>query len=244
MHKEINFEASIEHDLTTAGGYSRGNPDEYDSDLALFPDEVVSFVQRSQPKFWEWFSQMYKVINLLQWVNVGSQNVVDAEERAGYGQSSLSWSAAYGQAQSSFGLDSVAGAIHAGNSGSYRPRTQWTADAERVNGKYQTLIPTFEVISQIAGDFEGYAYATERYDFQNFGDTVNGNTVVDDAKMLVHEASGPFVSEQILTSGLLPAQTACPGNWQNVPEGGPGFTQGYNLISAGGVLKATFAFQA
>ena len=47
MHKEINFEASIEHDLTTAGGYSRGNPDEYDSDLALFPDEVVSFVQLS-----------------------------------------------------------------------------------------------------------------------------------------------------------------------------------------------------
>ena len=60
IHKEINFEDSIEHDLTTAGGYFSGSPDDYDADIALFPGEVVAFVQRSQPKFWGWFSGFNK----------------------------------------------------------------------------------------------------------------------------------------------------------------------------------------
>jgi len=53
MHKESNVEHSIEQSLLQRGGYSKGDPLAYDKKLALFPDEVVAFVQDSQPEFWE-----------------------------------------------------------------------------------------------------------------------------------------------------------------------------------------------
>ena len=56
MHKESNFEHSIEQSLLQHGGYQKGDPLAYDKKLALFPDEVVAFVQDSQPEFWERFS--------------------------------------------------------------------------------------------------------------------------------------------------------------------------------------------
>jgi len=58
MHKESNFEHSIEQSLLEHGGYSKGDPLAYDKKLALFPDEVVAFVQDSQPEFWERFSAL------------------------------------------------------------------------------------------------------------------------------------------------------------------------------------------
>lgn len=58
MHKEINFEDAIEEVLIAEGGYTRGNPDDYDADRALFPKDIFAFVQQTQPKFWERFAQM------------------------------------------------------------------------------------------------------------------------------------------------------------------------------------------
>lgn len=53
MHSEYYFEQAIEQSLTTAGGYVKGNPKDYDPRLALFPKDVVAFIQETQPKVWE-----------------------------------------------------------------------------------------------------------------------------------------------------------------------------------------------
>ncbi len=50
MHREIEFENAIEHDLVTAGGYCVGDPDDYDRDRALFPKDEIAFIQQTQPK--------------------------------------------------------------------------------------------------------------------------------------------------------------------------------------------------
>lgn len=52
MYKEIDFENGIEHTLISAGGYVKGDPKAYDPELALFPADVVDFVQKTQPKVW------------------------------------------------------------------------------------------------------------------------------------------------------------------------------------------------
>ena len=53
MHKEIDFENAIEQALITQGGYKKGDPTSFDAEIALFPADVVSFVQNTQPKIWE-----------------------------------------------------------------------------------------------------------------------------------------------------------------------------------------------
>ncbi|WP_151752996.1 type I restriction endonuclease subunit R [Acinetobacter soli] len=53
MHSEYYFEQAIEHSLTTNGGYVKGNPKDYDPRIALFPKDVVAFIQATQPKTWE-----------------------------------------------------------------------------------------------------------------------------------------------------------------------------------------------
>ncbi|MCX6178337.1 MAG: hypothetical protein NT163_03035, partial [Chlorobiales bacterium] len=58
MHKESNFEHSIEQSLLNCGGYIKGDPLAYDKKLAIFPDEVVAFVKDTQPEFWERFSML------------------------------------------------------------------------------------------------------------------------------------------------------------------------------------------
>lgn len=52
MHKEIDFENEIEHELISNGGYEKGDPHAYDAENALFPADVVAFVQHTQPKVW------------------------------------------------------------------------------------------------------------------------------------------------------------------------------------------------
>lgn len=52
MHREIDFENAVEAALL-AGGYQQLDPKGYDKAAALFPQEVVAFVQASQPKFWQ-----------------------------------------------------------------------------------------------------------------------------------------------------------------------------------------------
>ena len=53
MHKEIDFENAIEQALITQGGYEKGDATGFDAETALFPAEVVRFVQNTQPKIWE-----------------------------------------------------------------------------------------------------------------------------------------------------------------------------------------------
>ncbi len=58
MHKESDFEHSIEQSLLQHGGYQKGDPLAYDMKLALFPCEVLAFVQDTQPEFRERFSAL------------------------------------------------------------------------------------------------------------------------------------------------------------------------------------------
>ena len=51
-HKEIAFEAAIEESLLTHGGFSRGDPEAFDRELALDRAELFAFLRASQPKTW------------------------------------------------------------------------------------------------------------------------------------------------------------------------------------------------
>ncbi|MGB0723238.1 MAG: type I restriction endonuclease subunit R [Gammaproteobacteria bacterium] len=51
-HTETDFEAAIEIGLTTAGGYERRQPGDYDEARALFPADVIGFIQDSQTTRW------------------------------------------------------------------------------------------------------------------------------------------------------------------------------------------------
>ncbi|MEB3311996.1 MAG: type I restriction endonuclease [Snowella sp.] len=57
MHLEINFEEIIEHELITDCGYHSGNSSDYDPENALFPSEIVNFIQNTQLKKWEKLSK-------------------------------------------------------------------------------------------------------------------------------------------------------------------------------------------
>ena len=51
-HTEIRFEDAIEFALL-ARGYAKGNPDLFDAERALFPADVVTYIQASQPRKWQ-----------------------------------------------------------------------------------------------------------------------------------------------------------------------------------------------
>jgi len=54
VHIEIRFEEAIErHLLSKAGGYSKGDPKAFDPRLALFPEDVISFIQATQEPAWK-----------------------------------------------------------------------------------------------------------------------------------------------------------------------------------------------
>jgi type I restriction enzyme, R subunit len=53
LHKEINFENDIETALTSYGGYVKGKPEDYDTENALFPKDIIEFIQNTQPKLWQ-----------------------------------------------------------------------------------------------------------------------------------------------------------------------------------------------
>lgn len=58
MHKEIDFENDIEQALISSGGYEKGDPNAYDPETALFPTDIVDFVQKTQPKIWARLTQL------------------------------------------------------------------------------------------------------------------------------------------------------------------------------------------
>ena len=53
MHREIDFENDIETDLIEHGGYVKGKPEDYDAENALFPKDIIAFIQQTQPKLWQ-----------------------------------------------------------------------------------------------------------------------------------------------------------------------------------------------
>lgn len=53
MHEENKFEATIERELLQLSGYQKGNPSDYDRETALFPTEIINFIQTTQPKQWK-----------------------------------------------------------------------------------------------------------------------------------------------------------------------------------------------
>ena len=54
LHKEINFETEICEHLAAHGWlYAEGDAANYDRARALFPADVLAWVQATQPKAWE-----------------------------------------------------------------------------------------------------------------------------------------------------------------------------------------------
>ena len=60
MHTEENFENEIEHSLLTEGGYQQGLAKDYEKSTALFPADVVAFIQTTQPKLWARLEMLFK----------------------------------------------------------------------------------------------------------------------------------------------------------------------------------------
>lgn len=60
MHTEENFEDEIEHSLLTQGGYQQGLAKDYEKSTALFPADVVAFIQTTQPKLWARLEMLFK----------------------------------------------------------------------------------------------------------------------------------------------------------------------------------------
>jgi type I restriction enzyme R subunit len=59
-HTEKAFEAAIENHLTTAGGYVRGDPEAFEPARSLFPQDVIAFIQETQPKEWGYLASLQK----------------------------------------------------------------------------------------------------------------------------------------------------------------------------------------
>ncbi|MBE9249655.1 type I restriction endonuclease subunit R [Dolichospermum sp. LEGE 00240] len=53
MHTEKEFENTIERELLQHSGYQQSNPAEYDPETALFPTEIINFIQTTQDKQWQ-----------------------------------------------------------------------------------------------------------------------------------------------------------------------------------------------
>ena len=60
MHTEQHFENEIEHSLLTEGGYQQGLAKDYEKSTALFPSDVVAFIQTTQPKLWVRLEMLFK----------------------------------------------------------------------------------------------------------------------------------------------------------------------------------------
>ena len=52
MHKEENFEDTLDRELQELCGYEKGNSGDYDPETALFPKEIIGFIKETQPKTW------------------------------------------------------------------------------------------------------------------------------------------------------------------------------------------------
>ena len=60
QYTEKAFETAIEHHLTTSGGYAAGDREGFDLERAIFPAEVLAFVQATQPDEWAYLANIQK----------------------------------------------------------------------------------------------------------------------------------------------------------------------------------------
>ncbi|MCL4558612.1 MAG: type I restriction endonuclease [Deltaproteobacteria bacterium] len=60
QHTERAFETAIEYHLTTSGGYIKGDPETFDPERGIFPRDVIAFIKKTQPKEWEYLSNLQK----------------------------------------------------------------------------------------------------------------------------------------------------------------------------------------
>lgn len=60
MHTERDFENDIEAALLKSGGYHAGDPAAYDAERALFPADMLAFVQATQPKILDYLQSLHK----------------------------------------------------------------------------------------------------------------------------------------------------------------------------------------
>jgi type I restriction enzyme R subunit len=59
-YRERAFEDAIEHHLTTAGGYVKGDRDGFDPHRAVFPADVLAFIKATQPDEWAYLEGIQK----------------------------------------------------------------------------------------------------------------------------------------------------------------------------------------
>ena len=60
QHMEYAFETAIEHHLTTAGGFERGDRNGLDIERGLFIGDVIAFIRKTQPKEWDYLANLQK----------------------------------------------------------------------------------------------------------------------------------------------------------------------------------------
>ncbi len=56
---ENTFETALVQSLVDQGGYTQGNADDYSQELGMFKNEVIAFLQESQPNKWEKISAIH-----------------------------------------------------------------------------------------------------------------------------------------------------------------------------------------
>jgi type I restriction enzyme R subunit len=60
QYTEKAFETAIEHHLTSAGGYAAGDREGFDLERAIFPADVLAFIQATQPDEWAYLANIQK----------------------------------------------------------------------------------------------------------------------------------------------------------------------------------------
>lgn len=73
--KEKNFEQDIESYLLKEGGYVKGNQSTYDKTHAIDMPVLISFIEKTQPKVWKRYQNVYGEKSEKQLYNIFQQNV-------------------------------------------------------------------------------------------------------------------------------------------------------------------------
>jgi len=73
--KEKNFEADIESYLLNKGGYIKGNLETCDKAHAIDMPVLVSFIEKTQPKIWQRYKNVYGEKSEKQLYTIFQQNV-------------------------------------------------------------------------------------------------------------------------------------------------------------------------
>ncbi len=59
-HLERSFEDAIEASLLASGGWKKGNPSDFNAELAIIPKDLFSYIQGTQPDLWKTLTDQHK----------------------------------------------------------------------------------------------------------------------------------------------------------------------------------------